>query len=198
MSDAKLTPGCTLLDLLVGWGAKPIQGPGHGNVSIVVTVSNVGVVQIFPVGSESVQKSVDGSLYLVIITLLLKITSHFSLSNNTLHPALHRGRIPISNATFNDGTICPVIIDGRPGILMSQTCVDNTLLPSDKLIVSRFSAICLLSMSTPSMMKMEVVPVLAMAWVVAIVIALRYCGMGLPNNMRAAMAIVSRACLATR
>ena len=82
-------------------------------------------------------------------------------------------------------------------ILMSQTCVDNTFLLSGKLVVSGFSAIRLLSISTPSMMKMEVAPVSAMAWVVVIVIALRYCGMGLPNNMCAIMAIVGRACLVT-
>jgi hypothetical protein len=193
-----LTPGCTSLVPLGRCGAGPIQGPGRGNLGVVVTVSDVEVVHIFPVGSGSVYKFVDGSLYPIKITLLLKITSHFSLSNRILHPALHRGWIPISDVTFKDGMIYPVSIVGRPGILMSQTCVDNTFLPSGKLIVSGFSAIRLLSTSAPSMMKMEVAPVSVMAWVVAIVIALRYCGMGLTNNMRAAMAIVGRACLATR
>jgi hypothetical protein len=47
-------------------------------------------------------------------------------------------------------------------------------------------------------MKMEVAPVLAMAWFVAIVIAFNYCGMGLPNNIRVAIAIVGRTFLATR
>jgi hypothetical protein len=56
----------------------------------------------------------------------------------------------------------------------------------------------LLSMSAPSMMKMEVAPLLAMAWFVAIIIAFKYCGMGLPNNIRSAMAIVRRAFMATR
>jgi hypothetical protein len=37
-----------------------------------------------------------------------------------------------------------------------------------------------------------------MAWFVAIDIALKYCGMGLPNNIRATMAIVGRAFLVTR
>ncbi len=41
-------------------------------------------------------------------------------------------------------------------------------------------------------MKMEVAPVLAMACVVAIVNAFRYCGMGQPNNLSAAEAMVCR------
>ena len=154
------------------------------------------MVHIFPAGSESVHKPVEGSLYPIKITLFLKITSHFSLSNSTLHPAFHRGRIPISNATINEETICPVSIVGMPGTLMSQMCVACTFLPAGKLIVSGFSAICLLSTYSPSILKMKVVPVLAMACVVAIVVALRYCGMGLPNNMPAVIASVGCACLA--
>jgi hypothetical protein len=192
-----LTPGCVLLGPSGGCGARSIPGTGHGDVGIV-TVSDVGEVHILPVMGGSVHKSVDGSLCPVKITLLLKITLHFSLSNTTLHPALHRGRIPISDATFNDRRICPVSIVGRPGILMSQTCVDTTFLPSGKLMVSGSVAMRLFSTSAPSMMKMEVAPLLAMAWFVAIDIAFKYCVMGLPNNIRAAMAIVRCAFLATR
>jgi hypothetical protein len=47
----------------------------------------------------------------------------------------------------------------------------------------------LMSMSAPSMMKMEVAPVLAIAWFVAIVTAFKYCGMGVPNNAHAVAAI---------
>jgi hypothetical protein len=39
---------------------------------------------------------------------------------------------------------------------------------------------------------------LVMTWFVVMVIAFKYCVMGLPNNIRAAMAIVRRAFLATR
>ena len=197
MNAATLTPGCVPLCPSGGCGAQSTQGLGRGNVGVVVTASDVGVVHILPVGSGSVHKSIEGSLYPFKITLLLKITSHFSLSNTTLHPAMHRGWITISNATFNDGTICPVSIVGRSGIWMSQTCVDTTFLPSGKLIVSRSFAMRLLSMSSLSMMKMEVAPVSAMAWFVVIVIAFKYCDMGLPNNIRAAMAIVGRTFLAT-
>ncbi len=47
----------------------------------------------------------------------------------------------------------------------------------------------LLSMSVPLMMKMEVVPVLAIARFVAIMRAFKYCGMGAPNNAQAVIAI---------
>ncbi len=185
------------LSPLGGCGTRSIQGPGRGDVG-VVTASDVGEVHILPVGSRNVHKSIDGSLCPVKITLVLKITLHFSLLNTTLHPALHRGRIPISDATFNDGTICPVSVANRPRILMSQTCVDTAFLPSGKLMVSGSVAMRLLSTSAPSMMKMEVAHVSAMVWFVAMVIAFKYCGMGLPNNIRAATAIVRRAFMATR
>jgi hypothetical protein len=44
-------------------------------------------------------------------------------------------------------------------------------------------------MSALFMMKMEVVPVSAIAWFVAIVRAFIYCGMGVPNNVQAIAAI---------
>ncbi len=72
---------------------------------------------------------------------------------------------------------------------MSHTCVDCTFLPSGKFIVRGDKEICLLSTSVPSMMKIEVEPMSAMAWLVAIVRAFRYCGMGLPNIAQAIAAI---------
>jgi hypothetical protein len=47
----------------------------------------------------------------------------------------------------------------------------------------------LLSMVALSIMKMEVVPMSAIAWLAAIVRALRNCGIGLPNNALAITAI---------
>jgi hypothetical protein len=44
--------------------------------------------------------------------------------------------MPINDATVNLGTMCPVKIVGRPGIMMLHMCVDFTLLPSSKLIVN--------------------------------------------------------------
>ncbi len=40
----------------------------------------------------------------------------------------------MSDAIFMPGTMWPVNVIGRPGMLMSQTCVDEILLPSKKLI----------------------------------------------------------------
>jgi hypothetical protein len=146
-----------------------------------LTVAKFRVVHSLPLGMGSVHKSVDGSLYPVNITLPLKMTSHFSLSNKTLQPGLHRGCIPMRNATVSDGTICLVSTVGQLGILMSHTCVDFTFLLPGKFIVRGDKAICVLSTSVPSIMKMEVAPVFAMAWLVVIVRAFKYCGMGLPN-----------------
>ncbi len=40
------------------------------------------------------------------------------------------------------GTIWPVNVVGSPGILMSQMCIDETLLPSDNLTVMGLSVRC--------------------------------------------------------
>ncbi len=101
--------------------------------------------------------------------------------------------MPMRDAIINDGTMCPVNIVGRPGILISHTCVDWTFLPSGKLIVRGDTAIRLLSMATPSMVKMEVVPVSAIAWLSAIVRALRNCGIGLPQSALTIAAIKDNA-----
>jgi hypothetical protein len=58
-----------------------------------------------------------------------------------------------------------------------------------KLIVRVKVVTCLLSMLAPSMIKMVVAPVSAIAWFVVIVSAFKYCGMGVPNNARAFAAI---------
>ena len=76
-----------------------------------------------------------------------------------MHPASHSTRTPISDAMVRLGTMCPVRIVGRPGIAMSQQCVDLTLAPSGRLIESGFVAIRLLLTGIPSMMKMAVAPV---------------------------------------
>jgi hypothetical protein len=173
---ARLIPGW-LSGVTAGWwGAQSSQGPGCGRRH------SPGVVPTIPCGIGSVHKSVDRSLIPVKITFPLNITLHFSLSNITLHPALHRGRMPMRDAIVNDGTMCLVNIVGRPGILISHTCVDWIFLLSGKLMVRGDTRIRLLSTMAPSMMKMEVVPVSAIAWLAAIVRALRNCGIGLPQS----------------
>ena len=91
--------------------------------------------------------------------------------------------------------MCPVRHVGSPGIFISHSCVECTFLPSGKRIVMGVNATLLLSTSTPSITKIEVAPVSAMAWDVAIVIALRYSDVSFPSIERAVDAIdVSPVC----
>lgn len=69
----------------------------------------------------------------------------------------------MSDATVKDGTMCPNKTVGNPGIIMSQTCVDLTFFPSGKLMMSGLVAMRLLTTSTPSIIKMDVAPVSAIA-----------------------------------
>ena len=136
----------------------------------------------------SVHKSVAGSLNPCTIIVLLYITSHFALVNTMVHPASHSTRMPINDAIVNLGTMCPVKITGRPGIVMSHMCVNFTLLPSGKLIVNGCDEGCKSLTGVPSMINMEVAPVSAIAWFILIAIALRYCWLGEPNNCGAVAA----------
>ncbi len=124
--------------------------------------------------SGRVHKSVVGSLYPSKIMLSLWRTSHFSSSKVTLHPTLHRILMPIRDAIVIPGTICPISIIGRLGMMMSQMWVETTLLPLGKVMVIGWSARRRFLMGIPFMMKVKVAPVFAMAWVVAIVIALAH------------------------
>ncbi len=148
------------------WGARSSPGPDHGGRC------SPGVVPTVPFGMGSIHKSVDGSFNPCKITFPLNITLHFVLSNVTLHPALQRCLMPMSEAIVNDRMICPVSVVGRPGMFISHTCVDWILLPSGKLIMRGDTAMRLLSMAAPSMMNMDVAPVSAIAWCLAIVRAL--------------------------
>ncbi len=89
--------------------------------------------------------------------------------------------MPIRDATVSEGTMCPFKTIGRPGLFMSHICVDITCFLSGKLIVRDFFAMCLLTMSMLSITKIDVTPVSAIAWFVAITIAFKYCVVGLPN-----------------
>ena len=72
---------------------------------------------------------------------------------------------------------------------MSHVCVDFTFVPSGRLIVSGRIAGRRLSHGVPSIMKIDVAPVSAIACDVAMAIALRYCGFGAPNSSCAVDAI---------
>ena len=63
-------------------------------------------------------------------------------------------------------------------------CVDFTFVLSGRLIVSGRIAGRRLSHGVPSMIKIDVAPVSAIACDVAMAIALRYCGFGAPNSSR--------------
>jgi hypothetical protein len=163
--------------LYMAWGgcrAQPIPGQGCGK-SIWL-----GVVCIPSFVIGRVHRSILGSLYPLKITLPTYTTSHFSLSKTTLHPTLHRGQIPMSKAVLRSRMMCPVSVTGNPGIFMLHACVDLTFLPSRRLTVRGFVANRLFATSTPSIAKMEVAPVSAMGWFGAFVIALIYCGFGMP------------------
>jgi hypothetical protein len=69
------------------------------------------------------------------------------------------------------GTMYPVNTVERHGIFMSHMCVDVTLLPSGKLIVSGLFVVRRFLTGMPFMMNIEVAPVSAIACVGAIVIA---------------------------
>ncbi len=93
------------------------------------------------------------------------------------------------DATFSEGMMCPVNMVGSPGIIMSHICVDMICLPSGKFIVRGFLATCLLTMSRPSMMNMDVAPVLAIALFVARVNVFKYYGVRAPHICLAVAAI---------
>ena len=133
-------------------------------------------------GIGSIHKSVVGSLKPVKIILPLIFTSPFSLSKVTVHPALQRGGMPIRDAMVNDGTMCPVKMVGRPGMLILHTCVEYIFLPLGKLIVRGVRVTRLLSTGALSMMNINIAPVSKIAWLVANVKALRYCGIGAPYS----------------
>ena len=182
---AKVKSGWALETSCNGCGAPPTQGPGCGRTLVL------GVVNIL-VGSGSVHKLVAGSLHPLKITLPLNITLHFWLSKMTVHPALQSGQIPMRDATLSEGTMCPVKMVDSPGIIMSHVCVDMICLPFGKFIVRGFLATSLLTMSRPSMMNMDVAPVLLIAWFVAMVNAFKYCGIGAPNICLVVAAIKGR------
>ncbi len=109
--------------------------------------------------------------------------------NVMVHPALQSSRIPMSNAMARCGTMWPVKIVDNPGIVISQMWVDLTFRPSGMLMVKGLLVILLLRTSTPSIIKIEVAPVSAIACVNAILIAFRYLFNGWLNMLRAIAAI---------
>jgi hypothetical protein len=71
----------------------------------------------------------------------------------------------------NSGTMCPMSVVGRPGIMMSHMCVDITRRPSANATLSGHVVCHLLWNGVPSMMKISVVPKSTIALFDAIIIA---------------------------
>jgi hypothetical protein len=149
---------------------------------VVFTLSLVELI-------ANVHKSVDRSLFQRKMIFPSYIMPQLVLVKTTLHPALHSTLIPIKDDMDSLGTTCPTNTVGSPGMVMLQVCVDLTLLPSGKFMVSGCIAGHRFWTGVPSITKIEVAPISAIACDVAIVIALRYCGKGAPNRCRAAAAI---------
>ena len=140
-----------------------------------------------PIGS--VHRSVDGSFFPLKIIFPLYHALQFVFVNITLHPASHKTLMPINDAIDNLGTTCPTNTIGSPGIVMLHVCVDFTFVPSGRLIVSGRIAGWRFSHGVPSVMRIDIAPVLAIACDAAMAITLRYCGFGAPNSSRAVAAI---------
>jgi hypothetical protein len=104
------------------------------------------------------------------------------------HPALQSTLILINYAMDSLGSTCLTKTVGRPGMVMLHVCVDLTLLPSCKFIVSRWIASRRLWMGVPSITKIEAALMSAIACNATIVNALIYCGDGAPNRCRATAA----------
>jgi hypothetical protein len=84
--------------------------------------------------------------------------------------------------------MCPINMVGDPGIVISQMCIDCICLPLGLLISKGFLARHLFTTSMPSMKKIDVAPMSAIALVVAMVNAFKNSCLGFPNKERAAAA----------
>ena len=105
-----------------------------------------------------------------------------------MHPASHSTQTPINDAIDRLGTMCPISIMGRPGMVILQQCVDLIFDPSGRLIVSGFVATRLFSTGMLSVMNIAVAPVSMIACV-------NFCRLlcpGAPKRARAVAAIVCR------
>ena len=75
------------------------------------------------------------------------------------------------------GTMWPVDVTGRPGIVTLQMCVDCTFIPSGRLIDMGFVARRLFCTLVSFITKTDVAPVSAMAWAGSIDMTLAICSM---------------------
>ena len=87
-----------------------------GNI-LQITCIHRGGMSVEPTIGR-VHRSVIRSFMPVNIILPLYLTTHFSMSNLTVHPASVSTRIPKREAIDNSGTVCPTSVVGRPGIII--------------------------------------------------------------------------------
>ena len=140
---------------------------------VIFCSSQVFIGEVLPVEPTigRVHRSVVGSFMPVNIILPLYLTTHYSMSNLTVHPASVSTRIPKREAIDNSGTMCPTSVVRRPGIIISHLCVHITVPPSANVTLSGHVVFCLLWTGVPSMIKIWVAPKSAIASFDAIVIA---------------------------
>ncbi len=132
--------------------ASAITGAADGIAMGLQWVDVLGV----PIGR--VYKSVVLSLSPSNIILLLYQMVHLNLLKQTLHPASVKTWIPNKEVIESSGIMCPVRIVGKPTMLTSHLCVDNTLRPSARATFRGKCVILLLITGVPSMMKIWVAP----------------------------------------
>ncbi len=92
---------------------------------------------------------------------------HLFWSNFTSQPALAKMRVLKSKALFRSGMMWPVRVTGRPSMMISHSCVDVTACPSTRDTCNGFVVGRLLRTGMPSITKICVAPVSAMASLVS-------------------------------
>ena len=83
--------------------------------------------------------------------------------------------------------MCPLSIMGRPGMVMSQQCVDLIFDPSGRLMVSGFFATRLFSTGVPSIIKIDVAPV-------SMIACDNFCRLSCPGALKRARAVAAIDC----
>ncbi len=72
--------------------------------------------------------------------------------------------MPMREATVRCGTMWPVRMVGKPGMVTSHLCVEVIVRPSGRFILIGFDVVRLFLTEFVSITKMDVAPVSAMAW----------------------------------
>ena len=126
----------------------------HGAAAVVPIV----VVAVFGL-IGSVQSLVLGSRPPCNTVLALYMTVQYWWSNVTLHPASQNCRVASSEAWERPGTMWAVVMaSGSHGISRLQVWLEDMMLPSGRVTLMGFFAICLLVTGAPATRKCPVAP----------------------------------------